>query len=72
MRQCILLLQHQTRVTLFTRENCSLCVTAKAVLHNLKEKRDFDYQEVNVMASNQRRWKQLYEFDTPVVHDLPP
>ena len=61
-------LQHSARITLFTRANCSLCSTAKSVLSALQKKRSFEYNEVDVMATEQQRWKDLYEFDTPVVH----
>jgi hypothetical protein len=55
------------RITLFTRANCSLCDTAKAVVENVKVKRPFAYHEVNVMEPGQEKWKEVYEFDTPVV-----
>ncbi|KIW06756.1 uncharacterized protein PV09_02446 [Verruconis gallopava] len=56
------------RVTLFTRPNCSLCDDAKVVLSKVWDVRPFDYQEINVMAPGQEEWKNVYEFDTPVVH----
>ncbi|ORY13469.1 hypothetical protein BCR34DRAFT_599826 [Clohesyomyces aquaticus] len=56
------------RLTLFTRANCSLCDTAKSVLENVKSKRPFTYQEINVMVLGQEKWRAVYEFDTPVVH----
>lgn len=55
------------RITLFTRVNCSLCDTAKAVVENVKQQRPFEYQEIDVMQTGQEKWKHLYEFDTPVV-----
>lgn len=55
------------RITFFTRSPCGLCDTAKAVVQNLKAKRRLDYEEINVMAIGQEKWKVLYEFDTPVV-----
>ena len=63
------LLQHTARLTLFTRANCSLCVTAKQVVNKVAQKRSFDYNEVDVMASDQGQWRALYEYDTPVVGD---
>ena len=53
-------------VTLFTRRNCSLCDTAKSVVQNLRSKKCFEFQQLDVMASDQRQWL-LYEFDVPVV-----
>jgi glutaredoxin len=67
MRLTTALRQHALRLTLFTRSNCSLCVTAKDVLANMWDKRHFEYDEIDVMASGQSQWKKLYEFDTPVV-----
>lgn len=61
------LLQHACRVTLFTRANCSLCDDAKLVLSDVWNKRPFDYTESDVMTAGQERWRELYEFDTPVV-----
>ena len=55
------------RLTLFVRPNCSLCDDAKAALSNVWDQRPFDYKEVNVMAPGQDSWKNVYEFDTPVV-----
>lgn len=55
------------RITLFTRSNCSLCSDAKQVLSNVWDKRPFEYDEINVMEQSQEKWKDMYEFDTPVV-----
>jgi hypothetical protein len=57
----------QCRITFFTRSPCSLCDTAKAVVQNVKAKRDLDFHEINVMEPGQEKWKAVYEFDTPVV-----
>ena len=53
------------RITLFTRQNCSLCDEAKQVLAKVWDKKPFEYDEIDVMAMQQ--WKALYEYDTPVV-----
>jgi len=55
------------RVTLFTRQNCSLCEDAKQTLSRVWDRRPFEYDEVDVMASSHGKWKAVYEFDTPVV-----
>lgn len=67
MRPTFTLLANATRITLFTRSGCSLCTTAKDTLQSLQTKRPFDYAEVNVMQEGQKRWKDMYEFDVPVV-----
>ncbi|KAG9186727.1 hypothetical protein G6011_09835 [Alternaria panax] len=56
------------RITFFTRTPCGLCDSAKAVVQNVRAKRPFEYEEINVMDSGQETWKSLYEFDTPVIH----
>ncbi|MCJ1402574.1 hypothetical protein MMC11_005794 [Xylographa trunciseda] len=68
MHLSLSLQQHSARLTLFTRANCSLCLSAKAVLKNLEKRRSFEYNEVDVMAEGQNEWKDMYEFDVPVVH----
>lgn len=67
MRSTVQLLYNTTRITLFTRSNCGLCDSAKSVLRKVAEKRSFDLNEINVMDSDQKNWKDLYEYDTPVV-----
>jgi hypothetical protein len=57
----------ECRITFFTRTPCGLCDTAKAVVHNVKSQRAFQYQEINVLDPGQERWKSVYEYDTPVV-----
>ena len=69
MRVTLRLLQNNTRLTLFTRANCSLCDTAKDVLKRVKDARSISYEEIDVMQH--QRWKDLYEFDAPVLHIEP-
>lgn len=59
---------NSTRLTLFTRANCSLCETAKANIAEVQKKRQVDYTEIDVMARGQEAWKGFYEFDVPVLH----
>jgi Glutaredoxin-like domain (DUF836) len=68
MRVSGVLRMHSARLTLFTRSNCSLCDTAKANIAKVQKKRPIDYTEIDVMAKGQEGWKNLYEFDTPVLH----
>ncbi|KAK8048609.1 glutaredoxin domain-containing protein [Apiospora phragmitis] len=69
MRATTRLFQHATRITLFTRENCGLCVQAKSVLSSVKASRPFDYEEVDIIKDESiPRWRDLYEFDVPVIH----
>ena len=57
-------------MTLFIRQNCSLCTDAKDVMSKVWDRRPFEYTEIDVMAPGQTKWKNLYEFDTPVVRLL--
>jgi hypothetical protein len=67
MRAASRLLNYSARLTLFTRQNCSLCDTAKQVVANVQKDKILDYSEIDVMAPGQEKWKDAYEFDTPVV-----
>ncbi|KAH7026453.1 uncharacterized protein B0I36DRAFT_158801 [Microdochium trichocladiopsis] len=69
MRPATRLLQHACRITLFTRENCGLCTQARDVLSNVWDVRHFEYTEIDIIKSESKhRWRDLYEFDTPVIH----
>ena len=67
MRAASRLLQHSLRLTLFTHEHCGLCVDVKAVMSRVWDRRHFEYKEIDILAPENGRWKQLYEFDIPVV-----
>lgn len=56
------------RLTLFTRAGCSLCDTAKNNVLNVLKRRPLDYSEIDVMAPGNKVWKDVYEFDVPVLH----
>lgn len=64
------LLQRACQITLFTRANCSLCTKAKQTLSNVWDTRPFMYKEIDVMTPEAKGWRDLYEFDTPVVRSL--
>jgi glutaredoxin len=59
---------YSARLTLFTRSNCSLCDVAKSKIAEVQRKRAIEYHEVDVMAPGQKQWKQLYQYETPVLH----
>ena len=61
-------LSRSVRLTLFTRVNCSLCDTAKHNVNQLQKRKPFPYSEIDVMATGNKMWKDVYEFDTPVLH----
>lgn len=71
MRVTNRLFQQACRITLFTRENCGLCTQAKSVLSDVWDRRPFEFQEVDIVKSQQiPRWRDLYEFDVPVVRSI--
>ena len=55
------------RITLFTRDGCGLCSDAKAVLSDVWDRRPFAYTEVNLAKPESEAWKNIYDFDIPVV-----
>ncbi|KAG6008174.1 hypothetical protein E4U43_000203 [Claviceps pusilla] len=56
------------RITLFTRDNCGLCAQAKGVLSEVWDQRPFAYKEVNLALPESNAWRELYDFDIPVIH----
>ena len=56
-----------TRITLFTRANCSLCETAKLSLVDVRKRKEVVYEEIDIMAAGNGKWRDVYEFDVPVV-----
>ncbi|EHK45237.1 hypothetical protein TRIATDRAFT_28179, partial [Trichoderma atroviride IMI 206040] len=56
------------RITLFSRDDCGLCTQAKGVLSDVWDKRPFHYTEVNLAKPEFKHWKNLYDFDIPVIH----
>ncbi|KAG7134190.1 Glutaredoxin-like protein like [Verticillium longisporum] len=61
-------LLHPCRITLFTRDGCGLCVRAKSALSNVWDRRPFDFHEVKITTLEAKPWKDLYDFDVPVIH----
>lgn len=66
MRLSRALCSNAAKITLFTRPNCSLCITAKQAVADVRKNRRVEYEELDVMQSGNEKWK-IYEFDTPVV-----
>jgi len=68
MRPSLALRMYSAQLTLFTRANCGLCDVAKARVAEVLKKRTVDYKEVDIMAEGQNEWKNMYDFDVPVLH----
>ena len=62
--------QHAARALLFGRTNCSLCEVAKAQVEAVARRRSFHYDYIDVMQKGHEKWKEQYEFDTPVVRSM--
>ncbi|KAF7713094.1 Uncharacterized protein PECH_001866 [Penicillium ucsense] len=56
------------RLTFFTRAGCGLCDTAKNTVIQLRKRRPFEYVEKDIMDATNKQWKDVYEFDVPVLH----
>ncbi|KAL2260764.1 hypothetical protein VTK26DRAFT_5139 [Humicola hyalothermophila] len=67
MRVTTRLLQ-SCRITLFTRENCGLCTQARSVLSDVWDRRPFVFKEIDIIKPESKGWRDLYEFDVPVIH----
>ncbi|KAJ4414743.1 hypothetical protein N0V82_007735 [Gnomoniopsis sp. IMI 355080] len=67
MRVTSRLLQ-QCRITLFTRKHCGLCIAARSVLSDVWDARPFAFKEVDIVKPEAQDWKDLYDFDVPVIH----
>ena len=48
--------------------NCGLCDVAKSRLIEVQKQRPIDYAEIDIMEAGQQKWKDVYEFDVPVLH----
>ncbi|KAJ5279746.1 hypothetical protein N7478_005118 [Penicillium angulare] len=58
----------QARLTLFTRASCGLCDTAKHTVIKLQKRRPFEYVEKDIMDPVNVSWKEVYDYDVPVLH----
>ncbi len=59
------------RITLFTRESCGLCTQARSVLSDVWDRRPFAFKEIDIIKPESKAWRDLYEFDVPVVSSAP-
>jgi len=68
MRTTNRLLNLACRITLFQREGCGLCTQARSVLSEVWDKRPFAYTQVDIMKPESKSWRDMYDFDVPVIH----
>ncbi|KAH0607321.1 uncharacterized protein H6S33_003309 [Morchella sextelata] len=55
-------------ITFFSRSSCALCTNARQNLADAWKLRPFEFAEIDVMEPGQQKWKDVYEFDVPVIH----
>ncbi|XP_033107102.1 glutaredoxin-like protein C5orf63 homolog [Anneissia japonica] len=53
-------------LTLYTKDDCSLCETAMAVVNKYKHR--FKFEEVDIEAKGNKIWFEKYRYDIPVFH----
>ena len=58
------------QIFLFTRPGCSLCIDAKSNCETVREKHKCDLKQIDIDAANHRTWRNVYDFDVPVVSPL--
>ncbi|EDO18673.1 hypothetical protein Kpol_1055p28 [Vanderwaltozyma polyspora DSM 70294] len=60
------------KLTLFSKKDCGLCVTAKVVLDKVVKDGEFDgkikYTQVDIEDPKNKEWWDKYCFDIPVLH----
>lgn len=59
---------YSAQLTLFTKTRCGLCDVAKERIDEVLKKRTVDYQEVDIMTEENKKWYNMYAFDVPVLH----
>mmetsp|Transcript_239 Transcript_239/g.367 ORF Transcript_239/g.367 Transcript_239/m.367 type:complete len:121 (+) Transcript_239:3-365(+) len=55
-------------VTLFTKEDCSLCDKVKDILGELKDEYPHTLRAVDITDEGHKGWYSKYKFDIPVLH----
>lgn len=68
MRATTVLRMYTAQLTLFTKNDCGLCVTAKERLVAVQKRRTVEYNEVDIMKEENKKYYDMYAFDVPVLH----
>jgi len=55
-------------LTLFTKQQCCLCDGVKFIIDKVKNKRTFNFEEVDISLPENAKWHELYQYDIPVLH----
>ncbi|KAF3940187.1 hypothetical protein ABW19_dt0203591 [Dactylella cylindrospora] len=64
------ILLRSLRLTLFTKSNCGLCVTAKESVQTFLKSSGVGtkYTEIDIFGEGNEKWHDAYVFDVPVLH----
>jgi len=57
-----------TRITFFTKPDCTLCDSALFVIEKVRRSSPFELERVDISAPGQEKWFDAYKHDIPVVH----
>ena len=68
MRSTTALRMYSAHLTLFTHPHCSLCHTAKSTLAAFLGRRPVSLAQIDIFEPEHKKWRDLYEYDVPVVH----
>lgn len=74
MRPSLALHISKVHLTLFTRASCGLCDVAKSRIAEFNKKNQqqptttIDYTEIDIAKPDHQKWKDVYDFDVPVLH----
>ncbi|KAJ2509878.1 hypothetical protein GGI11_000794 [Coemansia sp. RSA 2049] len=55
-------------LTMFTHNQCQLCVHAKEALEKVRQQVPFDVKEVDIRSPGNEAWFDEYKHDVPVIH----
>jgi len=55
-------------ITFFTKEDCTLCSAALYVIRRVRGQIPFEFELIDITATGQEKWFELYKNDIPVVH----
>ncbi|CDO93207.1 unnamed protein product [Kluyveromyces dobzhanskii CBS 2104] len=61
----------KVQLTLFSKQSCGLCDTAKSVLEQVMQKPNYKackYKVVDILKPDNKEWFDKYCFDVPVLH----
>ncbi|KAJ2525980.1 hypothetical protein EV175_007697, partial [Coemansia sp. RSA 1933] len=55
-------------LTMFTHNQCQLCIDAKEALKLVQQQVPFNFKEVDIRKPGNEAWFEEYKYDIPVIH----